>query len=550
MYFVVIMAFALVLSEDLPPSRCLLPCFQPAAGQTYGHGLPLPATLAVVAVQLVLVTLAAVLTNRATLANLGTTLESHEKAVASYARGQRVILGIIAVSLPVTIVFTPWAPLVRDVWGLGRIPLIGDLLVLTPFAAALLISWCIAYRVESRIKHLALDSTASETQPLPAEQHREAAAALAAAKRRAPQPERSLGTFLADKLRHQVLIVGGPMCFIVLARYFTSLLRADLRRITTLPWAADSLLGLISIVVLVFAPVLLRYVWITEPLPAGALRDRFARTCLRIGLRYREILLWHTHGTAVNAAVMGFIPPLRYILVSDALLETMAEDEIEAVFGHEAGHVRHRHLQFFILFAIVSMYISGGLMYLLWFVSLHGGPLFLRDDSILQLIALTALLATWLFGFGWVSRRFERQADLFGVRCLTPDIACNLQWCPVHGKSNDRNHDSSQPAAIGYGSRLPGVCITAANVFGRTLTRIADLNGIPKDAASWRHGSIEDRCKLVERLATDQAALRRFENGIFRLKAGLILATLVGTVVAGWLYGNQILHAIHAILTR
>src|SRR6185436_21061634 len=89
------------------------------------------------------------------------------------------------------------------------------------------------------------------------------------------------------------------------------------------------------------------------------------RTCRRIGLRYREILLWHTHGMAINAAVMGFVGPLRYILVSDALLETMDEEEIEAVFGHEAGHVRHYHLQFFMLFVMVTMYITGGLLELL-----------------------------------------------------------------------------------------------------------------------------------------------------------------------------------------
>ena len=143
------------------------------------------------------------------------------------------------------------------------------------------------------------------------------------------------------------MIIAVPMIIIVLAKHFTDKFQPLLANGTHLPWAADAILGTISICTLAVAPVILRYIWATEPLPAGALRERFVRTCGRIGLRYREILLWHTHGTAINAAVMGFVAPLRYILVSDALLETMDEEEIEAVFGHEAGHVRHWHLPFF-----------------------------------------------------------------------------------------------------------------------------------------------------------------------------------------------------------
>jgi STE24 endopeptidase len=546
MYFVVIMAFALVLSDELPPAPCLLPWFKPTPGATFGHGLPLLATLAVAAAQLILVTVAAFAANRSTRGRLDMTPEGHEGAAAAYARGQRIVLGIIAVSLPVTLVFTPWAPLVRDVWGLGRVPLLGDLLVLAPFAASLLIWWTIAFRVEQRIKGAALSSGAPEDRAPPAERCNEATAALAAATRRSVQPECSLATFLADKFRHQVLIIAVPMSFIVFAKYFTDLFKADLTRLTTLPWAADSLLGLISAAVLGVAPVMLRYVWATEPLPDGSLRDRFVRTCRRIKLRYREILLWHTHGTAINAAVMGFVAPLRYILVSDALLETMDEQEIEAVFAHEAGHVRHWHLQFFILFAVVSMYIAGGVMNLLWLCGLYGGPAFLLDHDLLQLAALAVLLATWLFGFGWLSRRFERQADLFGVRCLTLDISCGLDWCPAHGGVLPAG---GYPAAKAAGSR-PALCVTAANVFGRTLARIAELNGIPKDAPSWRHGSIGDRCRLIERLATAPAALRRFDRSIIQIKAGLVAAGLIGTAGAAWIYGEQILRALRVWFAR
>ncbi|MBN2560924.1 MAG: M48 family metalloprotease [Phycisphaerae bacterium] len=515
MYFVVIMAFALVLSDNLPPEQCnLLP------GPSLTHGTPLIGTLAVLAAQLIIVATTAFVSNRLTLSRLDDTAEGYDRAANTLALCQRVLLGIIATALAMTMIFTPWAPLVREGWHLGTVPLVGDLLVLAPFFISLLTVWTIFYRVELRIKneaHVPADEEAVHQPPPPANH---ATAALAAAKCARLTGDSSLGMYLFDKVRHQILIIAVPMMMIVLAKYFTDLFKGDLTRITALPWAADSLLGLASVVILGLAPWMLRYIWATEPLPSGPLRDRFTRTCQRIGLHYREILLWHTHGMAINAAVMGFIAPLRYIMVSDGLLENMNEEEIEAVFAHEAGHVQHWHLQFFVLFALISMYVAGGAMHVLWLCGI-------RDEEMMQLVALATLLAAWLLGFGWLSRRFERQADLYGVRCVTPDIKSCVEWCHVHGTG-----------------RGVGVCTSAVNLFGQTLVKIAHLNGIPKDAPGWRHPSIENRCHFIERFSSDAVAMRRFDRSIVWIKIGLVAASLVGTAVAAMIYGEQIVRAI------
>lgn len=533
MYFVVIMAFALVLSEDLPPERCDV-----ISGLGLSQGGPAAATLLFVVAQMALVAAGAFWAARGVVRQLANTAEGHDRAASRFARSERVLMGLVAVLLVCTIVFTPWAPVVREGWRLGRVPLLGDLVILAPFFISLAIVWGVFFRADLRIREVASALAASEGPVKPREQT-EARAALASAKRGGGCATPSLHTYLLDKFRHQILIVAVPMSMIVFAKYFTNLLKPEsvhhglgpssvpggassmsplLRPFARLPWLADSLLGLVSVCILAFAPVMLRYMWTTEPLPDGAMRDRFVRTCRRIGLRYREILLWHTHGLAINAAVMGFIPPLRYILLSDALLETMDERGIEAVFGHEAGHVRHWHLQFFVLFALLSMYVSGGVFLLLVETGL------VTDPSLLQLISLAVLLTCWLFGFGWLSRRFERQADLYGVRCVTPDIQDCVADCPVHGE---------RPAS--------GLCTGAANLFGRTLEQIADMNGIPREAPSWRHGSIADRCRLIERLARDGAALRRFDRSILVIKTGLFLACLGGTVAAGLVYYQPVM---------
>jgi len=527
MYLVVIMAFAFVLSDDLPPRMLNL-----LGGPPWTAGPALYGTLAAVFGQVAIMAVAAAVARRVTLARLAGSDAPYDRAAGAYSTFQQIFIGMLAASLIGTMIFTPWSPMIRDGIRLGGltlrdIPLAGDLLLLAPFFASLLGVWSILRGVESRIRAAAPPLPDETGDSPPSSGSEETLSALAAAVRKPTSSDGSLGPYLLDKLRHQVAIIAVPMLLIVLAKYFTDLSQDSLYRATHLPWAADAVLGAFSACVLGFAPVLLRHVWATEPLPAGPLRERFARICRRIGLRYREILLWHTHGTAINAAVMGFVAPLRYILVSDALLETMDAEEVEAVFGHEAGHIRHWHLPYFGLFALISMYVSGGVLVLVGFIGFFSDP---ANAGLLQLIGLGVLLLCWLFGFGWLSRRFERQADLYAVRCLTPDVRSCLDRCPVHGAA-----------------KMAGLCLTAANLFGRTLLRIADLNGIPREASSWRHGSIESRCRLIADLADDPAKLREFDRSILAAKIGLILAGLIGTVVTVLLYGRQVLETLSRI---
>ena len=481
MYFVVIMAFAFVLSEGLPPEQFDLFPRRPAE-----------AAAVMIALQLMMVIVTAWWGRRRTLARLDGSFDGQEEAADRLTTTHHVILWMLAIWLIVTMVCTQWAPLVRRIWWLSRIPLAADMVILGPFFASAAVAWMILYAAEIRLRQEArvLEGGTEEV------------------------PEASLGPYLLDKFRHQVLIVAAPMSVIVLMKFFTNMLKPELHR-RHIDWIADSILGCTSFVVLLFSPVILRFAWSTTPLPDGPLRERFVAICRRIGLKYREILLWRTHGMAVNAAVMGFVPQIRYILVSDALLSTMGDDEIEAVFSHEAGHVRHWHLQSFGLFALLSMYITGGVIELLYVQTQ-----LVTNLSMVNLIALGVLLACWLFGFGWLSRKFERQADLFGVRCITPDIKTCTAWCPVHGE----NATASSSAT--------SLCVSAANVFGRTLIKIAELNGIPRHAPSWRHGSIDSRCSLIEKFTTDPVGLRKFDRLLWWLKAGMLMLGVLGTIIA------------------
>jgi STE24 endopeptidase len=545
MYFVVIMAFALVLTSGLPPEQLNLCRAWPTSGP-----------IGVVAAEILLVVVSSLAFRRRVLGRLDGTDRGHEDAVDTLTRAHQVLLGVITLGLVAMMLFTPWASQIRAAWRPSRIPLLPDLLILSPFFGSIALAWTLLYPVELRIRK---ESLRLEASGAPRSDGASESTLIVG-------PQASLASYLFDKFRHQVFIVAVPMGIIVVAKFLIDQFKYDLIRLTRLNWIADSLLGITSVAVLFMSPVLLRFIWSTVPLPDGPLRNRFVQTCRRIGLRYREILLWRTHGLAVNAAVMGFVPRLRYILVSDALLQTMNDDEIEAVFGHEAGHVRHWHLHFFALFGLLSTFVASIAFLLFGFTYKLNDPHYIRsllagvvpynpaqdpvglvyDPAILGLIVLAALLACWLFGFGWLSRKFERQADLYGIRCITPDIRNCTDRCPVHGAGEQENRRTGEgersPAHLLACS--PALCVSAAQLFGRTLLKIADLNGIPRHAPSWRHGSIDSRCELIERLATDPQELRRFDRTLWALKAGLVLLSLVGTIIAAWIYYPSIAAAL------
>ncbi len=505
MYFLVILAFALVLSGNLPIAELQII----KGGASLSDALPaaLPA-MACIVISFSMALAARHWVAKSVVERGASHMDDCTARLSHAANGLSLLHGALLCTL---LLATPWPRFVRLTLGLNRWPLADEILILAPFFVSVLLQWIVFFPVERAIRHAAIHPVDAPDDARPHD----------------PEPAVGLVDYIVDKCRHQILVIAAPMILIVFVKHFTEALKplhpdgsfqpspllSSWLPVKLHAYAADALLGIASFFILLCSPLLIRHIWATRPLPDGPLRRRFVETCRRIGLRYREILLWQTHGTTINAAVMGFVPPMRYILVSDALLENLDDEEIEAVFAHEAGHVHHWHLPLFGVFALVTMYLAGGS-----FIALQRMR-WVTDPALLEFISLAVLLALWLFAFGWLSRKFERQADLFGVQCVTPDITACVPQCRIHG----------QPPA-------PGVCTTAARVFGRTLARIADLNGIAREAPSWRHGSIASRCRLLETFLTSPSALARFERQLVSIKAGLIGAAVVGTIIAGLIY--------------
>lgn len=410
----------------------------------------------------------------------------------------------LAVCHGALIACTRWLTVCKNLPYIGDVPGLPGLVAATPFLFSIVLVWVAGYPAERAGRQIALEVKLFEGKPV--------------------HPAWELGEYVIFQFRHQVLFILIPMLLVLIARDVIDWRKDEIIARFRNDDVPDLLLGVAAIAVAVFTPAILRHVWDTRPLPAGTLRDQLERMCRRLGMRCREILVWRTGGMIVNAMVMGVLPRWRYVMITDGLLERMEDLKIEAVFGHESGHVKRRHIWYFMLFA----FISGCLMTIV-------SQQVRADRRLLEVLVIAAgvvMLLKWGVVFGWVSRQFERQADLFGVRTLAlSGLECSSR-CPLHAGVEG----GAAPFASLDGRRLGGepLCPTAAHVFADMLHEVARLNGIPPEAPSWRHGSISSRARTVEALAHDPAAAARFERRVGRIQMGILIAAVLAVAWAAW----------------
>lgn len=164
--------------------------------------------------------------------------------------------------------------------------------------------------------------------------------------------------------------------------------------------------------VFVFMPLAVRAALPTRRLPDGPLRRSLEDFARRRKLRIGGLYLWETGSRHFSTAfVIGLVPGLRYVFFTDALLRRFSDAEILAVFAHEMGHVRHRHLWwllgFVIAFSVMMLAIDTQTA---------------AFGAVGTLAGTIALLAWGYVVFGFISRRFERQADDYAAGETAPEL--------------------------------------------------------------------------------------------------------------------------------
>lgn len=271
-------------------------------------------------------------------------------------------------------------------------------------------------------------------------------------------------------------------------------------------WGESLLLLLFFLLLAVFFPVLMKYFWNCQTMPAGPARAHMEEFCRKQQFSYTDIMLWPFYeGKMLTAGVMGLSKRYRYLLITPALLEALTPYEIEAVLAHEIGHVKKYHLQLYLLllmgFGLVASLIASPILYLL----LNSNSFYhiINATNIDPETALTfwgttpmfiIMLVYFRYVFGFFMRNFERQADAQVFKAL--------------------------------GDSKPLIS---------SLEKIGWLSGNIRDKPSWHHFGIAQRVDFLEKCSRDNSLIARHDRKVF----GSLILFITLLVFSGGIFWNM-----------
>jgi Zn-dependent protease with chaperone function len=229
------------------------------------------------------------------------------------------------------------------------------------------------------------------------------------------------------------------------------------------------------------------------------------------------------------------------VLRSDSLLAHADRRQIQAVFAHEAGHMQQHHIFYSVLFTLTV--VAWGSLLNAWATTAWPAL-----GSVWQAVTLPAMAAGWGFGFGWISRRFERQSDVIAAwsagRSTGVPPGRRMGVSPKQSAPRSQDGPNEEPqteippspeplhgleahATHGRDARATlRVAPEGVAIFASALRRVAQLNGISPTAFNWRHGSIEFRVNYLMALAVTGGTRGPIDRQVRRIKLATWAAAL------------------------
>jgi Zn-dependent protease with chaperone function len=336
--------------------------------------------------------------------------------------------------------------------------------------------------------------------------------------------------YVLNHLRQFALLVMLPVMLFVTQQTIARLAP----EVTHTNWYRLLSVAMIPLLILLM-PLLIKPLLGLRSMPAGPVRDRLEALAKRLHFRCTDFLLWPTHGAAANAMIVGLLPRVRYVIFTDRILEELPPEELDAVFGHEVGHAKHGHIWLYATFLILSLTVLAAFLLLVEQWLRTAG---LLSPGMKDWIALppVVLVAGYIFFvFGYLSRRCERQADVYGCRA----ISCVDANCAGHD------------GATVYPEQARGLCPTGIRTFVAALERVGYVNGAggPEDdrrptlgarlrgllgwLKAWQHSTMSRRVAFLLGLIGNPTTERRFQRSMRVLRWGLMAALGVALYALG-----------------
>ncbi|MEM1164914.1 MAG: M48 family metallopeptidase [Planctomycetota bacterium] len=348
----------------------------------------------------------------------------------------------------------------------GDLVLVDEAVVLAPALVGIAACWGAYYSIDRRLREGVMVTRLDRGDPVP--------------------DFPSVGGYVVDRLRHQVLIVLVPIGLVAGWAEVIERVAPD--------WGWLEPLGVVVVVAL--TPWVLVRVWRTEPLGDGPLRRSLLDMCRTHRVRVADLRIWRAHDHMINGALLGLVPRLRYILLTDALIETLPDAEMRAVMAHEIGHARRRHIPWLVASMIgILISVTVAIAWPAQALLIHEfGAVPEAGEQWGAIVGLLVAGGVAFVCFGYISRRFEWQADAFALQHLS----------------------------LGQPVITAGAGVAMAGALGT----VAACSGLRVERFNFRHGSIADRQRRIAAAVGLPASALPADRTVGRVKA-LIAATVV-----------------------
>ncbi len=247
-----------------------------------------------------------------------------------------------------------------------------------------------------------------------------------------------------------------------------------------------------------FFPVFVKTIWGCEDVRNPDLLELLSDLCKEAGVTVRNAIMWPImESQAITAGIMGIVGRFRFILLTPSIVKILDREELKSVLAHELGHSKNHHLHFYLIFfmgyAILSYLYPDIFFWSVYWCGLvdYFPDFFINGNKNAMafiffgpMVALLLLYFRYLFGF--FSRNFERQADLFSLSLL----------------------GSSEPLVS-------------------SLNKVAYANGIDPDASNWHHYGIKERVEFVRDCERQPELATAHHKKVFQYKSCFIAILLV-----------------------
>lgn len=349
--------------------------------------------------------------------------------------------------------------IIMSVFRFGGVTFAGDILVLSIFILHFAIVWYWGYKTAGEIIYLS----------------------------------ESAGKFILDNIKFNLAIV---IPWLILT------LGTDILKLLNIGWITENsgsplfqlvFFTLFLLIFLIIGPILIIRLWDCKPLPESELRNKIIDFTRKEGISFKEILSWGSLSKSLmTAGVLGYFPFFRYLLITPELMKILSPDEIIAVVSHETGHVKRKHILYYLLLFIGFAVISGGLMNIINLmiissplgINLITGEANILGVSPFHFLAGTFSILTFIlyfrFIFGYFMRNFEREADIY---CFDSGID-------------------------------PGYLISSFEKLGGGIRE--------KKGSNWHHYSIDERVDFLNRCINDPSEIYRHRKKIRKNILGYI----------------------------